>query len=154
MPIVRTRAHTAYERVTPEFAPKDVGQAETDDLQEQDAGDIDDWWSKAVSDMVNGVFEDKPTGVYHMGLAASNHGGDYDEFLEKASTAAGDVGMDDGEVDRQFRHGYECGEKDRSQPSRGRPSTRQIVRNAVSGEGIAECLKVIGYGAPGGTPGR
>ena len=133
-----------HKRVTTGFTPEkeeDV-QEGADDHQGQDDGD---WWAEAVSDMVNKVHGNKHIGVYRMGLATFNHGGDFDEYLEKAIAAAGDVGIDASEAERQFTNGYEYGEKNPSKTSRGRPSKRQDVRNGFSGEGVAECLCIIGY---------
>ena len=152
------REHTRtprHKRVTTGFTPqekKDVQEGadeEEEDVQEgaddHQGQDDGDWWAEAVSDMVNKVHGNKHIGVYRMGLATFNHGGDYDEYLEKAIAAAGDVGIDAGEAERQFTNGYQYGEKNPSEPSRGRPSKRQDVRNAFSGAGVAECLKIVGY---------
>ena len=135
-----------YKRVTPGFTPEDADASNgADDRREQDGGGASDWWGKAISDMVNKVHGNKHRGIYQMGLATYNYAGDYDEYLEKAIAAGGDVGVDASEVDRQFKNGYEYGEQNPPRHPRGRPSARQDVRTPFSGEGVAECLTALGY---------
>ena len=64
-----------------------------------------------------------------------------DESSEKTIAVVGEVEIDIDETERQF----EDGQPNQPKPPRGRPSARQLVADAFSGEGLAECLRIVGF---------